>query len=92
MDFESPDDVCTNGHHISKYPEAFRSATRIGVNFRGWVEYANSEEGHVYELVYPVGSTLHFDEMRQHTMLGQTICQHIENSEGRFDEWQFVER
>lgn len=82
--------VCTNGHDIDEYPEQFHQGTRIGVNFRGFVEYANVEKNVVYELVYMVSNPV-YDDIRQHDMLGDAIDEHIEASEDRFGEWRFVE-
>jgi hypothetical protein len=83
--------VCTNGNRLDEYPTQRRQATRIGINFRGWVEYANVKDGVVYEAVYPVHETEYFAELRQHDMLGETIDEHVERSEEIFDEWKHAE-
>lgn len=84
--------VCTNGNKLEEYPEQYKQATRIGINFRGWVEYANTENRVIYELVYPVHDTRNFLEIRQHQMLGDSVGEHIVNSVSQFSDWQYVER
>lgn len=85
-----PEPACTNGHSLEEYNPQFRQATRIGINFRGAVEYANVEEGIVYEIVYKVGSN-RIDWIRQHDMLRESVDGHIEASEERFGEWREIE-
>jgi hypothetical protein len=83
--------VDTNGNWFEEYPTQYRQATRIGINFRGWVEYANSERGIIYEAVYGVKDTSRFSDLRQHNMLGSTILEHVKSSQRRFGTWRHVE-
>lgn len=79
---------CTNGNHIDEYPDEYRGAVKIGVNYRGWVEYYRDEA--VLEIIYPVRETEFVTDLRKHTPLGQTPQQHIENSQKRFGHWVHV--
>lgn len=82
--------VCTNGHDIDDYPEEFHDAVRIGINFRGWVEYADVDEGTIYEVVYQHGRRV-YSSTRTHDLIGDDIETHIECSHARFGDWRFVE-
>lgn len=88
---EGAEPHCTNGHPITAYPVQFRQSTRIGINFKGWVEYANIETGLIYEMKYAVSDEGVIEELKQHEMLGDTISEHISESIDRFGDWSCVE-
>lgn len=88
MEQSDPQRVCTNSHLLSDYPDEFRGAERIGINFKGFVEYWDDDT--IYELVYEVGHT-HLSELNVHNSLGETPDEHIRKSAELFDEWRYVE-
>lgn len=88
MERQDVGDGCANGHHLEQYPDEFRGAPRLGINFKGHVEYWR--EGSVLSLIYEVG-TDSISEMNTHDKLADDPLEHVENVAKRHGDWWTVE-
>lgn len=92
MDLERADPVegCTNGNSYDTYPDEFRGGVKIGVNWHGWIEYIDTDRNIVYEVLYEVHSDS-IAELRRHSMLGDTVREHVARSVARWGQWWHVD-
>jgi hypothetical protein len=81
--------VCANGHHLSDYPKDHESARRMGINFKGHVEYWDDDS--VVALLYDVGSD-DIDSMQVHAQSGSTPQEHIKQTVLQNGYWWHVEQ
>lgn len=81
--------ACTNGHDLDEYPDEFRGAELVGLNWRRVPEYVNPETDTVYELLYAVDND-RIDELKSHYMPADTVDEHVEWSEQEFGSWCYV--
>lgn len=81
---------CANGNPLDVYPEQYKGASRIGVNWKGMVEYVDVDDYTVYELIYGVRRDT-IDELHVHNMLGPTPLKHVKESVMRWNRWWIVE-
>ena len=88
MERDDRQEVCANGHSIDQYPETYKGGERLGVNFKGYVEYWHDD--HIREMVYGVQGRFIAD-MNTHSTLGEDRERHIETSAERFGDWWMIE-
>lgn len=88
MERDDRQEVCANGHSIDQYPETYNGGERLGVNFKGYVEYWHDD--HIREILYSVRNQS-ISEMNTHDTLAENKEQHIRASAERFGDWWMIE-